>query len=65
MKQIHGMDCLIFWTGQHGLRPTWMRRDGALQPDAMVGSSTVGWRMHENRHEEMLRAEQDIMYDKV
>ena len=30
----------------------------------LSGVVTVGWRMHENCHEEMLHAEQDIMYDK-
>jgi hypothetical protein len=28
-------------------------------------SLTAGWRMHGNRHEEILHSEQDIMYDKL
>jgi hypothetical protein len=36
MKQVHGLDCLISWTGCHGLGRAWWCRDSPRRPHAAV-----------------------------
>jgi hypothetical protein len=63
MKQIHGMDCLISWTGRSGFCPALMRWDSALKRHLRRSRERRDGGCLETAMKKYFTSEQDIMYD--